>query len=177
MTNKTFIERFKQTEKSGIYLLNGRDQNKNCWYYVDVDKLKLSIFKAKVENKETINIDEFGKVIVSGWGVEPAQIVKNKIIEHGASYDAKGDAELAAYYKSKSDVFFLTAISEGKDCYYYVAVDGKLAEEFKRVCDNETPDFEDYGNIIESGWYFPSRTVIAYMKEKYGIDTPELQDA
>lgn len=173
----SFVEQFLKTSQENIFLVKGKTDNKNCWHYVLVEPSLKRAFDLKIKAKQFIELSEYGKIIASGWGIEPPKIVKDKIEELGAYYDAENDIELASYYKSKSDVFFLTATSEGKECYYYVAVDGKLAEEFKRVCAEEAPDFADYGNIIESGWGFPSPTVIAYMKEKYGIETPEFENA
>jgi len=173
----SFLQKFLQTSYQDIFLVKGKADNKNCWHYILVKPSLKKTFDLKIKARQFLELTDYGNVIASGWGAEPPKMVKDKVNELGASYDADSDEELAAYYKSKSDVFFLTATSEGKACYYYVAVDGKIAEEFKRVCSAETPDFADYGNIIESGWGFPSPTIIAYMKEKYSITTPELENA
>ena len=174
---ESFADRIKQTSKAGLYLTHGIDEGKFCWQYIQVDRLKAKIFEESIKQKAKVDARNFGEIVVSGWGQEPPELVKRKIEEQGAAYKADEDAELEAYYKSQSQVFFVTANADGRNCYYYVAVHGRMIEEFTRQLPEKNLNLASFGNIIESGWGMPTLTVQAYMKEKYGVITPQTEEA
>lgn len=53
-----------------IYLVKGLDGERNAWYYVLVDRLKLQLF-LKALNDEIIHLENYGKILYSAYGKEP----------------------------------------------------------------------------------------------------------
>jgi len=65
-------------ESSLIYLVHGDDKNKAAWYYI---KVKRNLRKEFLKNmhKNTINLDDFGNVIESGFGEDPPSNITEKL--------------------------------------------------------------------------------------------------
>lgn len=55
-----------------VYLVKGIDDNRNAWYYILVERLKLSLF-LKVLNDDIIHLEKYGKILYSAYGDEPPQ--------------------------------------------------------------------------------------------------------
>ncbi len=55
-----------------VYLVRGEDRGEAAWHYVLVDEEKFEAFKVKVASKR-INVADYGKVLLSGWGKDPPQ--------------------------------------------------------------------------------------------------------
>lgn len=56
-----------------MYLIKGRNSGRMAWYYILVDKTKLTSFKQNMLKKNDINLSEYGKIIYSGWGKNPPE--------------------------------------------------------------------------------------------------------
>ena len=63
-----------------IYLVKGIDDNRNAWYYVLVDRLKVSLF-LKALNDDIIHLENYGKILYSAYGDEPPKDITDKIKE------------------------------------------------------------------------------------------------
>lgn len=63
-----------------IFLVRGECDNRPVWHYVQVDKLKLPLYKRAVTT-DSIDVADYGKVLASGWGEEPPESVKKRIEE------------------------------------------------------------------------------------------------
>ena len=63
-----------------VFLVRGKDRGKNCWHYVLVDEDKVEQFKEKVKTSGNIDVANYGKTLYSGWGKDPPQEIKDKII-------------------------------------------------------------------------------------------------
>lgn len=61
-----------------IYLVKGVDDNRNAWYYVLVERLKLSLF-LKALNDEIIHLENYGQILYSAYGDEPPQDITDKL--------------------------------------------------------------------------------------------------
>lgn len=61
-----------------IYLVKGVDDNRNAWYYVLVERLKLSLF-LKALNDEIIHLENYGEILYSAYGDEPPQDITDKL--------------------------------------------------------------------------------------------------
>jgi hypothetical protein len=61
-----------------IYLVKGVDDNRNAWYYVLVERLKLSLF-LKALNDDIIHLENYGKILYSAYGDEPPQGITDKL--------------------------------------------------------------------------------------------------
>jgi len=53
-----------------IYLVKGVDDGRNAWYYVMVERLKLSLFQ-KALNDDIIHLENYGIILHSAYGDEP----------------------------------------------------------------------------------------------------------
>lgn len=53
-----------------IYLVKGVDDGRNAWYYVMVERLKLSLFQ-KALNDDIIHLENYGVILNSAYGDEP----------------------------------------------------------------------------------------------------------
>jgi len=61
-----------------IYLVKGVDDNRNAWYYVLVERLKLSLF-LKALNDDIIHLENYGIILSSAYGDEPPQEITDKL--------------------------------------------------------------------------------------------------
>jgi hypothetical protein len=61
-----------------IYLVKGVDDNRNAWYYVLVERLKLSLF-LKALNDDIIHLENYGEILYSAYGDEPPQDITDKL--------------------------------------------------------------------------------------------------
>ena len=66
-----------------IYLVKGVDDGRNAWYYVMVERLKLSLFK-KALNDDIIHLENYGVILHSAYGDEPpAEITEDLKKKYG----------------------------------------------------------------------------------------------
>ncbi len=61
-----------------IYLVKGVDAGRNAWYYVLVERLKLSLF-LKALNDDIIHLENYGEILYSAYGDEPPQDITDKL--------------------------------------------------------------------------------------------------
>ena len=75
---KNFIEKV-ETKRSGenIFLVTGgKDKlSREAWYYIQVDKIKTNLFQKNIKLGK-VNLGEFGKIIHSGFGINPPEEIK-----------------------------------------------------------------------------------------------------
>ena len=82
----TFTFQLKKTLLSRLFRIRGEDRGRPAWYLallVD-DPETIRIFKEKTQEENagtqtTININDYGKSIKSGWGQDPPQEVEDWI--------------------------------------------------------------------------------------------------
>ena len=68
-----------------IYLVKGVDEGRNAWYYVMVERLKLSLFQ-KALNDDIIHLENYGVILHSAYGDEPpAEITEELKKKYGIS--------------------------------------------------------------------------------------------
>lgn len=66
-----------------IYLVKGIDDGRNAWYYVLVERLKLSLFQ-KALNDDIIHLENYGTILHSAYGDEPpAEITEDLKKKYG----------------------------------------------------------------------------------------------
>jgi len=75
MTN---LQKTSSSKGDLLYLIRGKDKERDAWHYVLIDRLKLPIFKKDTE-KGDIDILRYGKIIRSGWGKNPPDDVMSEI--------------------------------------------------------------------------------------------------
>ena len=81
--NNPSVDPMKASKADLIYLVKGVDDNRNAWYYVLVERLKLSLF-LKALNDEIIHLENYGQILYSAYGDEPPQDVTDKLkLEYG----------------------------------------------------------------------------------------------
>lgn len=68
-----------------IYLVKGVDNGRNAWYYVLVERLKLSLF-LKALNDDIIHLENYGEILYSAYGDEPPQDITDTLKKQ---YDIK----------------------------------------------------------------------------------------
>ena len=67
-------------EGDRVYLVRGEDKGRDAWYYVllrDDDDV-VAAFKERLKAK-TINLEDYGKILKSGFGKDPPNEVKDQI--------------------------------------------------------------------------------------------------
>lgn len=74
----SWVSRTKQSRGDLVYLVRGKDAGRQAWYYVLVDRPKLSGFLARMKGG-SLNLTQYGEVLYSGWGSTPPQSVVDKI--------------------------------------------------------------------------------------------------
>jgi hypothetical protein len=74
---KSYTE--KVTRRSDlVYLVHGKDRDRDAWHYVLVDKNKLPLFLKQIETG-SIDVALYGDVLRSGWGKNPPPEVVKEI--------------------------------------------------------------------------------------------------
>ena len=62
-----------------VYLVRGKDRGRPAWHYVLVDEDKVQQFKDKLRSG-SLDVGDYGKVLYSGWGKDPPQDIKDKLL-------------------------------------------------------------------------------------------------
>ena len=68
----------KSSKSDLIYLVKGVDDERNAWYYVLVERLKVSLF-LKALKDPIIHLENYGDVLYSAYGDEPSQDITDKL--------------------------------------------------------------------------------------------------
>lgn len=79
------VENTKASKSDLIYLVKGVDDNRSAWYYVLVERLKLSLF-LKALNDDIIHLENYGEILHSAYGDEPPQDITDNLKKE---YDIK----------------------------------------------------------------------------------------
>jgi hypothetical protein len=74
-----FADKLEVSRKELIWLVTGTDMGKPCWYYVQVEKSKLELFKGMAKTPQ-IPLLDYGKILYSGWGSQPPEHIKKKVL-------------------------------------------------------------------------------------------------
>jgi len=74
------IDPQKKMKAELIYLVKGVDDNRNAWYYVLVDRLKVQLF-LKALNDEIIHLENYGKILFSAYGENPSEDITQSLKE------------------------------------------------------------------------------------------------
>lgn len=171
MTSVSFLSKLKNTLSGNIFLVKGTDDNIKCWYYVDVLPLKSSIFQRNIENGVRVDLLDYGKILVSGWGEEPHEHAQKQIEALGANYNPANDAEWQKIIDEKTNIYFVQAKdNDGLDFHAYVAVNGLMADQFIKDALKGDINVNNYGRVVKIEWGFPSDETKKEMTEKYGVD-------
>lgn len=64
------VKKIINSKSGAIYLITAKEQGKDSWFYVRVNKLKEPLLQVALETGE-LSISEYGEVLYSGWGKEP----------------------------------------------------------------------------------------------------------
>lgn len=63
-----------------VYLVRGTSNGQRMWTYLLVEPLKLPVFKGRLSNPNgSMNLEEFGRILYSGWGENPPAAIKEQI--------------------------------------------------------------------------------------------------
>ena len=68
----------KKANSDLVYLVKGLDRGRKAWYYVLVERLKLSLF-LKALNDPIIHLEKYGKILYSAYGEEPPKDIVEKV--------------------------------------------------------------------------------------------------
>jgi len=68
----------KASKADLIYLVKGIDDGRNAWYYVLVERLKVSLF-LKALRDPIIHLENHGEVLYSAYGDEPPQEITDEL--------------------------------------------------------------------------------------------------
>jgi hypothetical protein len=70
----------KKKSNHKIYLTQGMHLGVHMWHYVRVDLLKLPLFQKALQSG-TVDVAHYGKVLYSGFGMNPPDSIRKKIDE------------------------------------------------------------------------------------------------
>lgn len=75
----SFVSALFGSRPDCIFLVKGKDTtNRPAWYYVMVDKSKKDTFE-HIEGKQSLNLNDYGTILHSGYGDEPPPEMKKKM--------------------------------------------------------------------------------------------------
>ena len=94
--------KYKENAKDRIYLVSGKNKGEQAWDYVQVDKALLPLF-LRGTNGGSLNVADFGLVLMSGWGKDPPEEVRKNITEISDAFsDTQSQTVLHVASKSAS---------------------------------------------------------------------------
>ena len=67
MQNHRLAQATAASKKGTIYVVTGEESQRKTWYIVDVEKLKLPLFK-KMMQQPTYDLMQVTIIVDSGWG-------------------------------------------------------------------------------------------------------------
>jgi hypothetical protein len=76
--NKTSYAAQAVGEKKYIFFIQAEQPQGPAWYYIQVVPAKLHMFKKKLGG-EAFNVNEYGRILHSGWGEAPSPALKQAI--------------------------------------------------------------------------------------------------
>lgn len=74
------VDPIKKSMSDLVYLVKGVDDNRNAWYYVLVERMKVNLF-LKALNDDIIHLEKYGKILYSAYGDEPPKEITDAIKE------------------------------------------------------------------------------------------------
>lgn len=145
-----FISNFiKKTESNkNLFFVQAEEEGLECWHYVLVDKIRTPLIHQKIRQTPCqINLNEYGKIVYSGWGKEPKPEIKDRVEAGDYSKPVK-----TADYK----VMYVQNEQEGKPFYAFVLVKWELAEKFEYIANFKgNMNLSNWGIVLKTGWGFP----------------------
>lgn len=77
---KSFADAAKKSRLDCVFLVRGKDGQRDAWHYVLVDKSKKEVFLG-ASKSGSIDVSKYGEILYSGWGKDPPQEIVKKIEE------------------------------------------------------------------------------------------------
>lgn len=76
------------------------------------------------------------------------------------------------------EIRFIRAQEQGVPCWFYLRLEpARWSEYQQKLAAGGNMDIRDYGTILQSDWGgYPTADVIAFMRERYGYETPPESD-
>ena len=68
----SFRAKLQASLAESVYLVHGPAQDAPVWHYVEVDRLKLPLFRQVLASGAAMDVALYGMVIASGWGEQPS---------------------------------------------------------------------------------------------------------
>jgi type IV secretory pathway TraG/TraD family ATPase VirD4 len=62
----------RRVQANQIYLVQGKTQGREAWYYILVNRKPAIVFETEVR-KARLDLEDYGEVLLSGWGKEPPE--------------------------------------------------------------------------------------------------------
>ena len=73
-----FTAKIQSSRNELIWLVKAEDGGNPCWYYLQLEKTKLILFKARGRT-DSLKLTDYGTILYSGWGDAPPEDIKQKI--------------------------------------------------------------------------------------------------
>jgi hypothetical protein len=76
----SFVAKLQSSRNELVWLVKAGHDDKPCWYYLQLEKSKVELFKARLKGAP-FPLTDYGAILYSGWGEEPPEEIKAKIKE------------------------------------------------------------------------------------------------
>ena len=139
-----FIKKI-ESDISNLFLVNSQEEGMDCWHYIIADKKKIPILKEKIKRgPEIIDLNNYGKIVRSGWGKQPSPEVKKQVESGDFSIPPK---------EFEYKIMWLNNKQDGRPFHAFVAVEWELVEKFEYMANNiGNMDLEEWGIVLETAW-------------------------
>ncbi len=77
----SFVEKLLQSRDELLRLVTGKDQGQDAWWYIRLKPELFEQYKTALK-QDSIDLEQYGEVLFSGWGKKPPDEVKKKIEEY-----------------------------------------------------------------------------------------------
>ena len=74
----SYKDKLKSSRSEYVYLVQAHSDSKPAWFFAEIEKQKLPLFKEAAKH-EPFDLDQYGKVLYSGWGTEPPADITAKL--------------------------------------------------------------------------------------------------
>ncbi len=76
--NMGVAERVRRKRSQNVFLVRGKDRQREAWHYVLVDNNKREMFLAATRSG-ALDVADYGEVLCSGWGENPPESVVKRV--------------------------------------------------------------------------------------------------
>jgi len=157
-----YTKQIESSKRHNVFLIRSEDKGLECWHYVLVDNLKAPILRAVMKQlPRDIDVADYGRIIISGWGENPSEEVKAKVDAGDYEFEKPGNGYNIFHVNPKSN--------DNEEFFAFIAVPEPLAEKFNYLMNKEGSqmNLHEWGRVLKWGWGKATAKEIAELHKEF----------